>query len=160
MTKRTDIAGDLRGWLRLAGVFAALLLLGGLAYYVFYLPPCRPARFAVSFSPQGYQTNANGTVVPIFAVSNAEPHKVDVCAGTEFGVNMIDFGGSDPITLEPGERAVLPIWPARAYAQSRPVLQCYKFYSRDRSGRINRYIDTQLMKRKVADRIYVSEGQK
>jgi hypothetical protein len=157
MTERTT-AGDLRSRLRLAGVFAALLLLAGLAYYFACISPRR--GFAVSFWSHGYQTNANGILVSLFAVSNAEPHKVAVLAGTEFGLHMIDFGGGIPKILESGEVTVLPICPTRAYPQSRPVLQCATVYRNDLLGRANLFIDTHLMKWKVSDRIYVMDSAK
>ncbi len=98
--------------------------------------------------------------MPFFAVSNAGPEKVDVWAGTEFSVNAIDFGWSLRKTLEPGERAVFPIVPTKTYPQSRPVLQCYKFYTKDIRGRANRFIDSGLLKRQTAGRIYVTEETK
>src|SRR6266567_3108228 len=139
---------------------AGILLLGATAWYIIRVPAYHPLHFAVSFSQRGYQTNAIGTIVPLFAVTNGGLRKVDVLAGTEFGANAIDFSGSLQKTLNPGEGMLVPILPSRSYPQSRPMLQCCKFYGMGVVGKATRWSDVYLMKRKVTDRVYLVEGTK
>ena len=139
---------------------AALLILAATAWCVIRVPASRPYHFGVSFSQRGYQTNTIGTIVPIFAVTNGGLRKVDVLAGTEFGVHAIDFSGSLQKTLQPGEEMLVPILPSRAYPQSRPVLQRYKYYGMDVTGRAARWFDVYLMKRKVTGYVYLAENAK
>lgn len=141
--------------------FAALLLVGGMAWYIMRVPPSHPLHFGVSFSQRGYQTNAIGTIAPVYAVTNGGLRKVCVYAGTEFGVNAVDFSSSQPPkNLQPGEEMLVSMLPSASYAQSRPVVQCNKLYSSDAAGLIARWLDVYLMKRRVTERVYLAESTK
>ena len=141
--------------------FGSLLLVGGIAWYIMRVPPSRPLHLGVSFSQRGQQTNATGTIAPVYAVTNGGLRKVSVYTGTEFGVNAIDFSSSQlPRILQPGEEMLVSILPSRAYPQSRPVVQCNKLYSSDAAGRAARWLDVHLMKRRVTERVYLAERTK
>ena len=140
---------------------AALLLVGGVAWYIMRVPASHPLHFGVSFSQRGYQTNAIGTIAPVYAVTNGGLRKVNVYAGTEFGVNAVDFSGSSlPRTLQPGEEMLVSLVPSASYSQSRPVVLCNKFYSGDAAGQARRWLDVYLMKRQVTEHVYLAERTK
>ena len=131
-----------------------------MAWYIMRVPPSHPLHFGVSFSQRGYQTNAIGTIAPVYAVTNGGLRTVYVYAGTEFGVHAIDFSSSLPRALQPGEEMLVSITPSRSYAQSRPVVQSNKIYSSDAAGRVARWLEIYLMKRRVTERVYLEERTK
>jgi hypothetical protein len=50
----------------LAGI-ALLVLLAAAAYLILFVPPSRQSHYGVSFVQSGYQTNAMGQAIPLFA---------------------------------------------------------------------------------------------
>ena len=103
LTPPRDKASDLsKLWLPWASIFCALLFIGTSAFCVICVPASRALHFPITFSHQGYETNAMGTITSTFAVSNGGAEKVYVWAGIEFGTNAIEFGGSLPKRLESG----------------------------------------------------------
>jgi len=100
-----------------------------------------------SLSQRGYQTNAAGVVVPLFAITNLGPQRFIVVAGTEKAKYSYDFTGSLPEVLEPGKELLLPIPLANSTPGSRAMVACEKIYADSFWPKnIRQYVDLHFLK--------------
>ena len=111
-----------------------------------------------SLSQRGYQTNATGVVMPLFAINNLGRQSFLVVAGTEKAKLSYDFTGSMPMLLEPGKELVLPIALANSTPGSRAMVACEKIYGDSLwPKRMRLYVDFYLLKIRPVDMVYAGE---
>ncbi len=137
----------------------ALLVILASAYVVFV--PARAGTLGqVAVSILALQTNANGQVGAMVAISNQGPTTLDFSTGTEIrdASAWVDASGlrnhrsltldADP-ALSPGQGRVVSVWaPARTNSW-RVVVTCAKQYPRGWRGRLGFIADGYVLKRQV-----------
>ncbi len=124
------------------------------------MPPSRQSHYGASFVQSGYQTNAMGQAIPMFAVSNSGPRQISVMVGREFAPHVCDMLGSLAQTLAPGQTAVVAVPPSAIPAPGRAFLHCQPVLPSGWRGRAERLLASYLFKQKLVEDVYADESPK
>jgi len=101
-----------------------VVLLAAAAFFILFVPPSHRSHCGVSFLQRGYQTNAMGQAIPVFAVSNSGPGEVLITPGRQISPSVFDMLGSRPQTLGPGQAALVAVPLSAMSTQGRAFLHC------------------------------------
>jgi hypothetical protein len=142
-----------------AGIALVVLLAAG-AFFILFVPPSHRSHHAVSFIQRGYQTNAMGQAIPVFAVSNSGPGAVLITPGRQIAPNVFDMLRSRPQTLAPGQAALVAVPLSAMSTQGRAFLHCQPIIPSGGPSRVRELLADYLFKESGVEYVYAEEAKK
>jgi hypothetical protein len=140
-----------------AGI-ALVVLLACAAFFIAFVPPAQRSHYSVSLLQRGYQTNAMGQAIPVFAVSNTGLGEVLITPGRQISPTVFDMLGSRPQTLRRGQAALVPVPLSGMSTQGRAFFHCQPIMPAGGPRRVEWLLAYYLFNQGRVQLVYAEEG--